>query len=251
VWALGISAVEMAEGAPPRWAVHPMRVIFMISREPPPQLADRDRWSLPFHDFVAQCLHKARPPQRDPNPNPILHAVRLLVQARVVCREGRGQVACVPACRLPRLLSAAPAHCKQGQSLQRPDLSSSASAVPALRTAAPRPAQAAPPPGRAGGGAEQGPSRTRRTRACARPRASCSSTSSRAAAAAARRPRCCRWCAARATCSPRWRPTPTWPTCPRSARPCGGSNLAATPVCRFRRHTGTVLRCLPTYLTFL
>eukprot|EP00884_Botryococcus_braunii_P009576 jgi/Botrbrau1/1861/Bobra.146_1s0049.2 len=58
VWALGISAVEMAEGSPPRWTVHPMRVIFMISREPPPQLADRDRWSLPFHDFVAQCLQK-------------------------------------------------------------------------------------------------------------------------------------------------------------------------------------------------
>ncbi|KAK9835174.1 hypothetical protein WJX81_003390 [Elliptochloris bilobata] len=58
VWALGISAVEMAEVAPPRWAVHPMRVIFMISRDPPPQLADRDRWSLPFHDFVAQCLQK-------------------------------------------------------------------------------------------------------------------------------------------------------------------------------------------------
>lgn len=58
VWALGISAVEMAEGTPPRWAVHPMRVIFMISREPAPQLADRDRWSLPFHDFVSQCLQK-------------------------------------------------------------------------------------------------------------------------------------------------------------------------------------------------
>lgn len=61
VWALGISAVEMAEVAPPRWAVHPMRVIFMISRDPPPQLADRDRWSLPFHDFVAQCLQKVNP----------------------------------------------------------------------------------------------------------------------------------------------------------------------------------------------
>lgn len=62
MWALGISAVEMAEVAPPRWAVHPMRVIFMISRDPPPQLADRDRWSLPFHDFVGQCLQKAGPP---------------------------------------------------------------------------------------------------------------------------------------------------------------------------------------------
>ena len=28
VWALGISAIEMAETVPPRWSVHPMRVIF-------------------------------------------------------------------------------------------------------------------------------------------------------------------------------------------------------------------------------
>ena len=62
VWALGISAMEMAEVTPPRWSVHPMRVIFMISRDPPPRLADRDRWSLTFHDFVAQCLQKVMLP---------------------------------------------------------------------------------------------------------------------------------------------------------------------------------------------
>lgn len=33
----------------------------MITREPPPQLADLDRWSLPFHDFVAQSLQKVSP----------------------------------------------------------------------------------------------------------------------------------------------------------------------------------------------
>ncbi len=41
VWALGVSAIEMAEVTPPRWAVHPMRVIFMIPREPSPQLTDK------------------------------------------------------------------------------------------------------------------------------------------------------------------------------------------------------------------
>jgi serine/threonine-protein kinase 24/25/MST4 len=30
VWALGVSAIEMAEATPPRWKVHPLRVIFMI-----------------------------------------------------------------------------------------------------------------------------------------------------------------------------------------------------------------------------
>ncbi|EIE20841.1 Pkinase-domain-containing protein [Coccomyxa subellipsoidea C-169] len=58
VWALGISAIEMAEATPPRWAVHPMRVIFMISREPPPQLADKHAWSPAFQSFVASTLRK-------------------------------------------------------------------------------------------------------------------------------------------------------------------------------------------------
>ncbi|KAL3677516.1 hypothetical protein R1sor_027464 [Riccia sorocarpa] len=58
VWALGVSAIEMAEGLPPRSNVHPMRVLFMISREPAPMLEDKEKWSLVFHDFVAKCLTK-------------------------------------------------------------------------------------------------------------------------------------------------------------------------------------------------
>ncbi|XP_061355650.1 serine/threonine-protein kinase 1 isoform X2 [Gastrolobium bilobum] len=58
VWALGVSAIEMAEGMPPRSDVHPMRVLFMISIEPAPMLEDKEKWSLYFHDFVAKCLTK-------------------------------------------------------------------------------------------------------------------------------------------------------------------------------------------------
>ncbi|KAF8021387.1 hypothetical protein BT93_G1735 [Corymbia citriodora subsp. variegata] len=58
VWALGVSAIEMAEGLPPRASVHPMRVLFMISIEPAPMLEDKEKWSLVFHDFVAKCLTK-------------------------------------------------------------------------------------------------------------------------------------------------------------------------------------------------
>nr|GMD77231.1 serine/threonine-protein kinase dst1 [Ipomoea batatas] len=58
VWALGVSAIEMAEGLPPRATVHPMRVLFMISIEPAPMLEDKEKWSLLFHDFVAMCLTK-------------------------------------------------------------------------------------------------------------------------------------------------------------------------------------------------
>lgn len=65
VWALGVSAIEMAEGLPPRSSVHPMRVLFMISSEPAPMLEDKEKWSLLFHDFIAKCLTKdprLRPP---------------------------------------------------------------------------------------------------------------------------------------------------------------------------------------------
>ncbi|XAR55934.1 Non-specific serine/threonine protein kinase [Bertholletia excelsa] len=58
VWALGVSAIEMAERFPPRSTVHPMRVLFMISIEPAPMLEDKEKWSLVFHDFVAKCLTK-------------------------------------------------------------------------------------------------------------------------------------------------------------------------------------------------
>lgn len=58
MWALGVSAIEMAEQFPPRWRINPNRVIFMIVKDPPPRLADKERWSLNFQDFVAQCLQK-------------------------------------------------------------------------------------------------------------------------------------------------------------------------------------------------
>jgi serine/threonine protein kinase len=58
VWSLGITAIEMAETRPPYANAHPMRVLFMISREPPPTLADATRWSDAFRAFVARCVTK-------------------------------------------------------------------------------------------------------------------------------------------------------------------------------------------------
>jgi hypothetical protein len=37
-----------------------MRVIFQISREAPPRLADHAKWSPALHDLIARCLQKAR-----------------------------------------------------------------------------------------------------------------------------------------------------------------------------------------------
>ncbi|MEW5309707.1 MAG: hypothetical protein WDW38_001571 [Sanguina aurantia] len=81
VWALGICAIEMAEMVPPRWAVHPLRVIFMISRDPAPKLTDHDKWSPVFHDFLAQALLK------DPKMRP---SARYLLQHRFVVGQRTG-----------------------------------------------------------------------------------------------------------------------------------------------------------------
>ena len=58
IWALGITALEMAEFQPPRYSMHPMRVVFAISRDPPPTLAEPDAWSHAMGAFVAGCLQK-------------------------------------------------------------------------------------------------------------------------------------------------------------------------------------------------
>uniref|UniRef100_A0AAR2KJK2 non-specific serine/threonine protein kinase n=1 Tax=Pygocentrus nattereri TaxID=42514 RepID=A0AAR2KJK2_PYGNA len=57
LWSLGITALEMAEGAPPLCDMHPMRALFLIPRNPPPKLKSR-KWSKKFLTFVESCLVK-------------------------------------------------------------------------------------------------------------------------------------------------------------------------------------------------
>ncbi|KAK5887370.1 hypothetical protein CesoFtcFv8_015976 [Champsocephalus esox] len=57
IWSLGITAIEMAEGAPPLCDMHPMRALFLIPRNPPPKLKSK-KWSKKFLDFIEGCLVK-------------------------------------------------------------------------------------------------------------------------------------------------------------------------------------------------
>jgi serine/threonine protein kinase len=58
VWSLGITVIEMAEGAPPHSNLNPLRAIFVIPTKPAPTLADPDNWSPEMLDFVRCCCQK-------------------------------------------------------------------------------------------------------------------------------------------------------------------------------------------------
>uniref|UniRef100_A0A2D4HYP1 Mitogen-activated protein kinase kinase kinase kinase n=1 Tax=Micrurus lemniscatus lemniscatus TaxID=129467 RepID=A0A2D4HYP1_MICLE len=60
LWAVGITAIELAELQPPMFDLHPMRALFLMSKSnfQPPKLKDKMKWSNSFHHFVKMALTK-------------------------------------------------------------------------------------------------------------------------------------------------------------------------------------------------
>jgi serine/threonine protein kinase len=88
VWAVGITAMEMAELQPPMFDLHPMRALFLMSQRAfkPPKLKDR-KWSKEFNDFIKQSLTKS-PRSRPTADKLLMHA--FVIQpglSSILCKE--------------------------------------------------------------------------------------------------------------------------------------------------------------------
>eukprot|EP00727_Mastigamoeba_balamuthi_P004517 m51a1_g14063 putative pkinase-domain-containing protein (400) ;mRNA; f:1224872-1226538 len=68
IWSLGITAIEMARGEPPYAELHAMKALFLIPKNPPPEL--EPKYSKHLREFVAECLQKE--PEKRPTAKALL-----------------------------------------------------------------------------------------------------------------------------------------------------------------------------------
>ncbi|CAG9116185.1 unnamed protein product [Plutella xylostella] len=82
IWACGITAIELAELQPPMFELHPMRVLFLMSKSgfKPAVLKERERWSLHFHSFLKAALTKN--PKKRPTADKLLQCRATLYTIR-------------------------------------------------------------------------------------------------------------------------------------------------------------------------
>lgn len=78
VWSVGITAIEMAEGAPPLCNLQPLEALFVILREAAPTVKSSG-WSRKFQNFMENCMIKNflfRPTSGNMLHHPFVHDIK-------------------------------------------------------------------------------------------------------------------------------------------------------------------------------
>uniref|UniRef100_A0A8D3DJD2 Mitogen-activated protein kinase kinase kinase kinase n=1 Tax=Scophthalmus maximus TaxID=52904 RepID=A0A8D3DJD2_SCOMX len=80
IWAVGITAIELAELQPPMFDLHPMRALMLMSKSnfQPPRLKDKTKWSAGFQSFVKMSLIKN--PRKRPSAETLLQVGFYFIQ---------------------------------------------------------------------------------------------------------------------------------------------------------------------------
>ncbi|XP_075795350.1 mitogen-activated protein kinase kinase kinase kinase 2 isoform X1 [Pelodiscus sinensis] len=90
IWAIGITAIELAELQPPLFDLHPMRALMLMSKSSfqPPKLKDKAHWTPEFHHFLKLALTKN--PKKRPTAEKLLQAYDIFPD-KIHSRGAHGQ----------------------------------------------------------------------------------------------------------------------------------------------------------------
>jgi serine/threonine-protein kinase 24/25/MST4 len=106
IWGVGITAIELVHGCPPLSEIHPMKALFVISREPPPVL--EGNYSSWFKEFVSMCLI----------PDPLLRpSASQLLKHPWIRKAKKNSILKDILFQQPRLVNSAPAALESSQDL--------------------------------------------------------------------------------------------------------------------------------------
>ena len=88
IWAVGITAIELAELQPPMFDLHPMRALFLMSKSgfKPPTLKEKTKWSPQFHHFIKTALTK-NPKKRPPADRLMMHSFLCINLSKRLMRD--------------------------------------------------------------------------------------------------------------------------------------------------------------------
>uniref|UniRef100_A0A670KFU3 non-specific serine/threonine protein kinase n=1 Tax=Podarcis muralis TaxID=64176 RepID=A0A670KFU3_PODMU len=91
LWAVGITAIELAELQPPMFDLHPMRALFLMTKSnfQSPKLKDKMKWSNSFHHFVKMALTKN--PKKRPTAEKLLQPKSIYVPQEMHSSEDDNQ----------------------------------------------------------------------------------------------------------------------------------------------------------------